>query len=129
MASMAAWDCARLEQIHAVAKDYRTSCTDDGRVLYYLDANGRYDCKDRLRLLLAHAERIGALDRIALLEEPFAPGDETDVSDLPVTINADESAHGVDDVKRRLGAGLPRRRPQADCKDALGLLPDGRRRA
>ena len=105
MASMAAWDCARLEQIHAVAKDYRTSCTDDGRVLYYLDANGRYDCKDRLRLLLAHAERIGALDRIALLEEPFAPGDETDVSDLPVTINADESAHGVDDVKRRLAQG------------------------
>ena len=104
MASMAAWDCARLEQIHAVAKDYRTSCTDDGRVLYYLDANGRYDCKDRLRLLLAHAERIGALDRIALLEEPFAPGDETDVSDLPVTINADESAH-VDDVKRRLAQG------------------------
>ena len=105
MASMAAWDCARLEQIHAVAKDYRTSCTDDGRVLYYLDANGRYDCKDRLGLLLAHAERIGALDRIALLEEPFAPGDETDVSDLPVTINADESAHGVDDVKRRLAQG------------------------
>ena len=105
MASMAAWDCARLEQIHAVAKDYRTSCTNDSRVLYYLDANGRYDCKERLRLLLAHAERIGALDRIALLEEPFAPGDDTDVSDLPVTINADESAHGVDDVKRRLAQG------------------------
>ena len=105
MASMAAWDCARLEQIHAVAKDYRTPCTKDGRVLYYLDANGRYDNKERLRLLLDHADRIGALDRIALLEEPFAPGDETDVSDLPVTVNADESAHSVEDVRRRLALG------------------------
>ena len=102
---MAAWDCARLEQIHAVAKDYRTPCTKDGRVLYYLDANGRYDNKERLRLLLDHADRIGALDRIALLEEPFAPGDETDVSDLPVTVNADESAHSVEDVRRRLALG------------------------
>lgn len=133
MASMAAWDCARLEQIHAVAKDYRTSCTDDGRVLYYLDANGRYDCKDRLRLLLAHAERIGALDRIALLEEPFAPGDETDVSDLPVTINADESAHGVDDVKRRLAQGLPRPSPssrlQRRSRSPSGWPPPCMRRA
>ena len=105
MERMVEWDCRRLEEIHRAANGYTTPYTKDGRVLYYLDANGRYDCKGRLERLLDHARSIGALERIALLEEPFAPDDMTDVSDLPVTVNADESAHGVEDVKARLALG------------------------
>ncbi len=105
MRSMLDWDKKRLIEIHSIASLYKTELTKSGRILYYLDANGRYDNKERLCELLEHAEKIGALDRIALLEEPFAPDNEVFVGDLPVTINADESAHSLLDVKKRLSLG------------------------
>ncbi|MBR4799537.1 MAG: L-alanine-DL-glutamate epimerase [Clostridia bacterium] len=105
MRDMLEWDRARLSAIHELAKNYNTGLTKDGRVHYYLDANGRYDGKDRLCALLDHASRIGALDYIELIEEPFPPEDESFVGDLPVTVNADESAHSLADVKRRLQQG------------------------
>ena len=105
MESMLEWDKARLTQIHNIAKNYSTELSKTGKVRYYLDANGRYDGIDRLESLLDHAERIGALESIELVEEPFAPGNEIFVGDLPVTVNADESAHSLDDVKKSLQLG------------------------
>ena len=105
MKAMLAWDIARLRQIHSIASCYETPHTKDGKILYYLDANGRYDSRSRLEALLEAADKMGALSRIALLEEPFAPENHTYVGDLPVCLNADESAHSLADVRERLEMG------------------------
>lgn len=98
-------DKKRLCDIHSVAYTYNSPYTVSGKILYYLDANGRYDSKKRLNQLLDYAAEIGALENIAVLEEPFPLGDRTDVSDLPVVVAADESAHSLEDVKERLKLG------------------------
>lgn len=105
MKTMLEWDKARLSEIHSIAKRYTTPLTKDGGVRYYLDANGRYDSPERLEALIDHADKIGALGRIELIEEPFAAENRFDVSALPVVINADESAHSLADVKERIALG------------------------
>lgn len=105
MRSMLEWDKARLTEIHSVASRYTTELSKSGRIRYYLDANGRYDSLQRLEALLDHADKIGALDMIELIEEPFAPEKEIFVGNLPVTLNADESAHSLADVEKRLSLG------------------------
>lgn len=105
MKTMLEWDKARLSEIHSIAKEYTTPLTKDGCVRYYLDANGRYDSLERLEALIDHADKIGALERIELIEEPFAAENEIDVSRLPVVINADESAHSLSDVRARIELG------------------------
>lgn len=102
---MLEWDKRRLSAIHDMAKERNTPHTVDGRILYYLDANGRYDSKDRLLRLLNHADQIGALDRILLLEEPFPEAYRIDVSGMPVIIAADESAHSDRDAVERIDMG------------------------
>ncbi len=105
MKSMLEWDKARLSEIHSSASRYSTELSRSGKIRYYLDANGRYDSLDRLEALLDHADKIGALESIELIEEPFAPENELFVGKLPVTINADESAHSLGDVQKRLQLG------------------------
>jgi len=102
---MLSWDQQRLSEIHDLLKDRSTPWTDSGHIPYYLDANGRYDSKERLMRLLDHAERIGALDRILLFEEPFPEEYEVDVHDVPVRLAADESAHTDKDAQRRIELG------------------------
>jgi L-alanine-DL-glutamate epimerase-like enolase superfamily enzyme len=102
---MIEWDKRRISEIHKLACEYRTPHTKSGNILYYLDANGRYDSISRVRELLDHAEKIGALDRIILFEEPFPEEMKEDVSGLPVRIAADESAHSVEDVEERISLG------------------------
>ncbi len=99
------WDCERLSALHNQLSGYECPFTENGKIAYYLDANGRYDSKERLLALIDHAKRIGALDRIHLLEEPFAEDSEEDVSDIPVRIVADESAHTTEDAIRRMDLG------------------------
>ena len=98
-------DMAFLSAVHKTIGQYKTSYTKDGRILYYLDPNGRYEKKDSLLRFLDHAKKIGAFDQIALIEEPFAENNEVHVSDLSVTIAADESAHTVEDAARRIEQG------------------------
>ncbi|HEY3297941.1 MAG TPA: enolase C-terminal domain-like protein [Armatimonadota bacterium] len=102
---MLEWDKARLSEIHAAVKDRTTEHTEDGRIPYYLDANGRYDSRERLMRLLDHAEKIGALERIILLEEPFPEEYKIDVSGIPVRLAADESAHSDKDAVERIEMG------------------------
>lgn len=104
-AKMLDWDKNRILNIHNAVKDIVTPHTESGRVLYYLDANGRYDTKDRLLSLIDFADKEGFLDRIVLLEEPFDEQNKIGVHDLPVTVAADESAHSVEDVRDRLDLG------------------------
>jgi len=102
---MLAWDMQRLTRIHELIGHMKTPYTDCGRIAYYLDANGRYDSLDRVKRFLDHADRIGALDQILLLEEPFAEEMKFDVSGLPVRVAADESVHSDADVRERADLG------------------------
>ena len=102
---MLAWDKDRLTQIHDLVKDIPTPYTDSGHIPYYLDANGRYDSKDRLMQLISHGEKIGASDRILIIEEPFPEELKVDVSDIPARLAADESAHSDQDALERIELG------------------------
>ncbi len=102
---MVVWDKNRLNEIHQIAQKYQTNYTKSGRILYYLDANGRYDNVERLQDFLAYAKEIGAIENIVLLEEPFDEENKIDVSSLPVRIVADESVHAVKDVEERIALG------------------------
>ena len=104
-AKMLEWDKNRIRQIHEAVKDMTTPYTESGHIPYYLDANGRYDSKARLAELLEYADKIGALERIAILEEPFPEDFLEDVSDLPVRLAADESAHSDEDAIERIDLG------------------------
>ena len=98
-------DKERLTAIHNAIGQSRTSYTKDGKLPYYFDANGRYEKKDTLMKLLDHAKKIGAFDQIAIIEEPFPEELEIDITDIPVRIAADESAHTDIDALRRIQMG------------------------
>ncbi|MBN1863991.1 MAG: hypothetical protein JW808_03735 [Victivallales bacterium] len=102
---MLEWDKRRVSEIHAVAKHSHTPYTDTGRIPYYLDANGRYDGRDRLMRLLDHCADIGALENIVIIEEPFPEHLRIDVADIPVRVAADESAHSDRDAQERIELG------------------------
>ena len=97
---MLAWDIQRLRQIHEILSNYATPWTDCGRPLYYIDANGRYDSRARLERFLDAAQEMDALERIVILEEPFAENNLQSVQGLPVRVAADESAHCAEDAER-----------------------------
>lgn len=102
---MLEWDKNRLNEIHQLVKDIHVPYTEKRWVPYYLDANGRYESKERLLQLLDFADSIGALDRIILLEEPFPEEYVIDVHDIPVRLAADESVHSDKDVLERIEQG------------------------
>ena len=104
-AEMLEWDKNRIQSIHRIAQCYQTEYTTSGKILYYLDANGKYDSIERLQSLLAYMQKIGALEQTVLLEEPFDEENKIFVGDLPVRIAADESVHSVKDVEERIGLG------------------------
>ncbi len=102
---MLAKDCARVSEIHAVLKDCRTPYTKSGKLPYYFDANGRYEKKETLLRFTDHLAKIGALDQVAIVEEPFDEFAEIDVHDVPLRLAADESAHTVADAVKRIEMG------------------------
>lgn len=102
---MLAKDCARISEIHAALSDAKTPWTDSGEPVYYFDANGRYETKETFLKFVDHLRKIGALNRTAMIEEPFDESNEIDVHDIPVRLVADESAHTVEDAIRRMDLG------------------------
>lgn len=102
---MLAWDKQRLTDIHNIVKDRRIPYTDSGFIPYYLDANGRYPDKEMLLRLIDHADKIGALERIMIVEEPFSEECKVDVSDIPARLASDESAHSDKDALERIELG------------------------
>ena len=104
-AEMLEWDKKRLECVHGIAKSYKTEYTISEKILYYLDANGKYDTKERLMDLLDYAKEIGAIEQVVLLEEPFEEENKVFVGDFPVRIAADESVHSLIDVEERIALG------------------------
>jgi L-alanine-DL-glutamate epimerase-like enolase superfamily enzyme len=99
------WDQKRLAEIHRAVGSRTTPYTENGKIVYYLDANGRYDTTERVMRLLDYADKIGALDHILLFEEPFPEETKLDVSRLPVIVAADESAHSDQDCLERISLG------------------------
>jgi L-alanine-DL-glutamate epimerase-like enolase superfamily enzyme len=104
-AEMLQGDIERLSLIHNTLKDLRTPHTADGKLIYTMDANARYEKKATLRKYLDHAMKIGAFEQILLYEEPFGEGNEENVSDLEIRIGADESAHDEASLLKRLDLG------------------------
>ncbi|HZG78466.1 MAG TPA: mandelate racemase/muconate lactonizing enzyme family protein [Paenibacillus sp.] len=102
---MLAWDIERLRAVHRLAGGRETPCTADGRIAYYLDINGRYGSKELLWRLVDAADRMGALERVMLIEEPFPEEVRENVADVPVRIVADESVHGEEDALERIRLG------------------------
>jgi L-alanine-DL-glutamate epimerase-like enolase superfamily enzyme len=98
-------DKARLTAIHQTIGNVRTEYTKNGKLPYYFDANGRYEKKETLMKLIDHTKSIGAFEQIAIIEEPFAEELEIDVSDIPVRLASDESAHTVEDAIKRIEMG------------------------
>ena len=102
---MLAKDMARVSQIHATLKDCRTPYTKTGKLPYYFDANGRYEKKETLLRFIDHLKKIGAYEQVAIIEEPFDEHADIDVSDIPLRLAADESAHTVKDALERIQMG------------------------
>ncbi|MEI6048068.1 MAG: enolase C-terminal domain-like protein [Bacteroidota bacterium] len=98
-------DMARLTDVHNAIGNAKTPYAKNGKLPYYFDANGRYESKDTLLRLLDHAKKIGVFDQIAIIEEPFDEHLEIDISDIPVRIAADESAHTDKDALTRIQMG------------------------
>jgi L-alanine-DL-glutamate epimerase-like enolase superfamily enzyme len=55
--------------------------------------------------LLDHADKIGALERTILLEEPFPEENKVSVEAIPVRVAADESVHHAGDARERIDLG------------------------
>ncbi|MDI4647709.1 hypothetical protein [Cohnella hashimotonis] len=102
---MLAWDIRRLEEIHRIADRRECPHTENGRIAYYLDINGRYGGLEPLRRLIEAADRIGALDRILVVEEPFLEHVDASVADVPVRVAGDESVHDEGDAIARIQMG------------------------
>jgi L-alanine-DL-glutamate epimerase-like enolase superfamily enzyme len=98
-------DKARLSAIHDAIGHMETPHSEDGKLPYYFDANGRYEEKETLEKLLDHARKIGAFEQIQVIEEPFPEEKEIMVGDLGVRIAADESAHTDKDALERIQMG------------------------
>lgn len=98
-------DIARMDVIHRSLSNVKARNSPDGRILYYLDANGRYQEKETLLRYLDHCKKIGAFERILIVEEPFPEGLKEDVSDIDVKLAADESAHTDKDALERIEMG------------------------
>ncbi|MBL7699775.1 MAG: L-alanine-DL-glutamate epimerase [Chitinophagaceae bacterium] len=102
---MLAKDIEFLTAVHKAIGHYETPYTRSGKIPYYFDANERYDEKDTLLRFLDHAKKIGALDQISSIEEPFGERNQNSVKDIDMILAADESAHTVEDAAARIEQG------------------------
>jgi L-alanine-DL-glutamate epimerase-like enolase superfamily enzyme len=98
-------DVARLREIHQAVGHLETPHTEDGRIRYYLDANGRYPDRGALEKLLDETDRLGMRRQVLILEEPFPEEVQASVQGLGVLVAADESVHDPRDVARRAEQG------------------------
>lgn len=102
---MLEWDKKRALAIHKALLDIKTPFTDCGGIVYYFDANGRYDTKERLLELTDFLVNEGIAERTVLFEEPFSEENKLYVGDIPICFAADESAHSTADVRERIELG------------------------
>ena len=104
-AEMLEKDIARLTAIHQALAGARTTQTSDGKIRYDLDPNQRYEKKEMLLRLLDAAKKIGALEQVAFLEEPFADENDADLHDVPRPDRGGRERDAVGDATRRVQQG------------------------
>lgn len=104
-AEMLERDMERMTAVVRAIDHLRTPHTPDGKLRYDLDPNARYEHKDTLMRLLDHCGRLGVLDRVVVVEEPFPEEHDADVRDVPVLVAADESATTIPEAIRRFDQG------------------------
>lgn len=104
-AEMLQKDMDKLTQIHNTLKNARTNQTKNGKLIYTLDANGRYEKKEFLLRYLDHAKKIGAFEQILLAEEPLSEKNDEEVGDVGIRVAGDESVHNEAGALRRLQQG------------------------
>jgi L-alanine-DL-glutamate epimerase-like enolase superfamily enzyme len=98
-------DMERMTFIHSKLGQRATNQSESGKILYYPDANGRYESIDTFNRFLDHCKKIGAYDHIVVVEEPFVESLKEDVSNIDVKLAADESAHTYEDALERIEMG------------------------
>ncbi|TDE16486.1 enolase C-terminal domain-like protein [Dyadobacter psychrotolerans] len=98
-------DMAFMTAVHKSIGHYETPYTKNGKIPYYIDPNGRYEKKETLLRFIDHVKKLGALDQIAVIEEPLGEDNDSFVGDVGVRIGADESAHTVEDAAKRIEQG------------------------
>ncbi|MEL7534319.1 MAG: L-alanine-DL-glutamate epimerase [Bacteroidota bacterium] len=101
-------DKAFLKRIHQTIGSRQSAHTPNGKIPYYFDANGRYESITQMHRFLDYAEALGALDQIAVLEEPFGERFSQSVETLTARgpmLAADESAHTDQDAQSRIDQG------------------------
>jgi L-alanine-DL-glutamate epimerase-like enolase superfamily enzyme len=98
-------DKNRISDIHRALQNHGTDLTANGKLLYTLDANGRYAQKESIRQLLDHTDEIGMREQILLFEEPLQEANDAYVGDLGVRMAADESLHDARYALRRIEQG------------------------
>jgi len=104
-AEMLEKDMAFMTAVHKTIGHYETPYTRNGKIPYYIDPNGRYEKKETLLRFIDHVRKMGALDQIAVIEEPLGEDNDDFVGDVGVRIGADESAHTVEDAAKRMEQG------------------------
>ncbi|MDB5263155.1 MAG: L-alanine-DL-glutamate epimerase [Adhaeribacter sp.] len=104
-AEMLQKDIEKLTQIHDTLKNARTTQTPNGKLIYTLDANARYEKKETLLRYLDHARKIGAFEQILLAEEPLSEQNDEEVGDVGIRVAGDESVHDEAGAIRRLQQG------------------------
>jgi L-alanine-DL-glutamate epimerase-like enolase superfamily enzyme len=98
-------DMERMSFVHKKLGSLKTKNSESGKVLYYPDANGRYESKATFNKFLDHCKKIGAFEHIVVVEEPFVESYKENVSDIDVKLAADESAHTYKDALERIELG------------------------
>ncbi len=104
-AEMLEKDMAFMTAVHKSIGHFETPYTKNGKIPYYIDPNARYEKKETLLRFIDHIKKLGALDQVAVIEEPLREDNEAFVGDVGVRIGADESAHTVKDAARRIEQG------------------------
>ncbi|MFT3702093.1 MAG: enolase C-terminal domain-like protein [Agriterribacter sp.] len=116
-------DIERLTQIHTALKDLRTPHTANGKLIYTMDSNARYEKKETLLKYIDHARKIGALDQVLFIEEPLHEDNEASVADVGVRIGADESVHDEASALKRLKQGYGLLVLKGIAKTLSGSIP------
>ncbi|MDQ4139371.1 MAG: L-alanine-DL-glutamate epimerase [Bacteroidota bacterium] len=104
-AEMLQKDIDRLTLIHNTLRDIRTDHTPNGKLIYTIDPNARYQKKETFQRYLDHAKKIRAFNQILFAEEPLNEHNEENVKDLGIAIAGDESVHDEVSAIRRLEQG------------------------
>ena len=104
-ATMLQRDMEAIKLIHETIGHIKTPYTQNGKINYTFDANGRYTSREEFVKLMDYCQKIGAKDQVLLAEEPFDGTLNIDVSEFDTIIAADESVHTAEDAKKLSNLG------------------------